>query len=116
MGKSRERSKCSRQLRRSEEALRAAGPSRLGTDLQGSLEKFGSLDSVGQKLLGAERAKESTKSAIMVSQNQRAGPSGTTMYDFDYIIDSTRGTKRVLNTVTISQRRLFIANGLAIEA
>lgn len=47
----------------------------------------------------------------MISQSQRAGPSGTTMYDFDYIIDSTRGTKRVLNTVAISQRRLFIANG-----
>ena len=59
----------------------------------------------------AHALQESTRDLEMVHQSQRRGQSGTTMYDFDYIIDSTRGAKRVLSTVAISRQRLFIVNG-----
>lgn len=47
----------------------------------------------------------------MLQQIRRQGPDGKTLYDFDYVIDSTRGAKRVLSTVTVSGQRLFIING-----
>lgn len=32
------------------------------------------------------------------------------MYDFEYDLDSTRGRKRILNTVTIYRSKLYILN------
>ena len=46
----------------------------------------------------------------MVHQAERTA-SGTLFYDFDYVIDTTRGTKRIMSTVAISGRKLFIAQG-----
>ena len=54
---------------------------------------------------------ESTRSVSMQSQSQRQNDNGTITYNFDYIIDSTRGTKRVLSTVAIARQKLFIVNG-----
>lgn len=76
-----------------------------------SLQQFGSVESVGEKLLNVEREKESTRSVSMQSQSQRQNDNGTITYNFDYIIDSTRGTKRVLSTVAIARQKLFIVNG-----
>lgn len=77
-----------------------------------SLEKFGSLDSVGDKLLNAERAKESTLNAIMVDKAQRlTEPDDVLLYDFVYELNSTRGRKLVASTVTIVNSKLYIVNG-----
>ena len=56
-----------------------------------------------QNLHDAERAKESTLSVRMVSQEQLP-PAGTTpaVDYFDYELCSTRGRKRILSAVTIS--------------
>ena len=57
------------------------------------------LDFVAGRLLDVERAKESTLSASVVRQDQREGPGGELLYDIEYLLDSTRGKKRILNTV-----------------
>ncbi|KAF5833333.1 hypothetical protein DUNSADRAFT_10413 [Dunaliella salina] len=85
------------------------------------IEEFGSLEVIGQRLLDTERKKESTMGVTMVSQQQRAGlhgsdnngsnKSGATLYDYEYDLNSTRGRKRILNTVTIYNSKLFILNG-----
>ena len=36
---------------------------------------------------------------------------GLVFYDFDYSLETTRGNKRVLSTVCIQNKKLFIANG-----
>ena len=49
----------------------------------------------------------------MVAQAARGGGSEAqpvSFYDFEYELDSTRGRKRVLDTVTIAARRLYIVN------
>lgn len=75
-----------------------------------SLEAFGSLDDVGDKLLAAERAKESTLGVDMVAAAARTAPYGA-VYDFVYELDTTRGRKRLVNTVTIVDAKLYIVNG-----
>lgn len=77
-----------------------------------SLEQFGDLQSVGERLLGAEREKESTLGAAIVEQRSRTDPAaGFTIYDFEYELESTRGRKRILSTVAIAGRKLYISNG-----
>lgn len=39
------------------------------------------------------------------------GPSGTVIYDYDYFLNTTRGAKRILSTVAIADKKLFIVNG-----
>ncbi len=47
----------------------------------------------------------------MVSQSSRRLPdSNALLYDFEYELDSTRGRKRILNSVTIYDSKLFILN------
>ena len=47
----------------------------------------------------------------MVSESTRRGKGGTLIYDIEYELDSTRGRKRILSTVGIAQKKLFIVNG-----
>ncbi|KAK9828676.1 hypothetical protein WJX72_001487 [[Myrmecia] bisecta] len=76
-----------------------------------SLDKFGDVALVGERLLGAERAKESTKSVTMLHQSSRQSASGLLLYDFEYELDSTRGRKRILSTVAVVNKKLYILNG-----
>lgn len=76
-----------------------------------SLEKFGSLEVVAEKLLAAEKAKESTLSVEMLSQQQRETPFASAVYDFVYEVDSTRGRKQIVNCVAIVNSKLYILNG-----
>ena len=46
----------------------------------------------------------------MVHQDERT-TNGTLFYDFDYVIDTTRGTKRIMSTVAVAGRKLYIAQG-----
>lgn len=54
---------------------------------------------------------ESTKGVLLVHESSRKGKSGTLIYDIEYELDSTRGRKRILSTVGIAQKKLFIVNG-----
>jgi hypothetical protein len=76
-----------------------------------TLEKFGSLESVAEKLIAAEKAKESTLSVEMLNQNQRETPFASAVYDFVYEVDSTRGRKQIVNCVAIVESKLYILNG-----
>lgn len=78
-----------------------------------SIEAFGALEAVGSRLLDTERAKESTLGVTLVRQYTKVstGGSGALLYCYEYELDSTRGLKRILNTVTIYDSRLYILNG-----
>lgn len=54
---------------------------------------------------------ESTKGVMLISESSRNGKTGTLIYDIEYELDSTRGRKRILSTVAIAQKKLFIVNG-----
>lgn len=49
----------------------------------------------------------------MVRQSERSGAGGALLYDYEYELDSTRGRKRILNTVSIYNAKLFILNAVA---
>ena len=68
------------------------------------------LDSSRSSPLRSFMVQESTKSIDMMRQEVRSA-NGTKFYDFDYVIDTTRGTKRVLSYVTIVNKKLYIVNG-----
>ncbi len=63
---------------------------------------------------------ESTIKATMISQTSRIPPdqsqdnqtSSPLLYDFEYDLMSTRGHKRIFNTVTIFKSKLFIVNAV----
>ena len=54
---------------------------------------------------------ESTKGVTLIRESSRKGKSGTLIYDIEYELDSTRGRKRILSTVGIAEKKLFIVNG-----
>eukprot|EP00877_Chromochloris_zofingiensis_P011497 jgi/Chrzof1/6600/Cz19g02070.t1_PPD2[v5.2] len=76
-----------------------------------NIQQFGTLEDVGRKLLEAEKKKESTLGVQLLSQSSRTGAAGATLYDYEYELDSTRGLKHIVNTVTITGSRLYILNG-----
>jgi hypothetical protein len=77
-----------------------------------TLESFGSLDEIGSKLIEAERKKESTLSIVLLSSKSRTSPSsGALLYEYEYVVDSTRGKKRIINVVSIYDSKLYIYNG-----
>jgi len=75
-----------------------------------TLGEFGSLEQVAEKLVSAERAKESTLGVHMVSSMQRDTGNGAA-YDFLYELDSTRGRSTIAASVTIVNSKLYIVNG-----
>ena len=58
-----------------------------------------------------DSVQESTKDVSLVQESSRRGKSGTLIYDIEYELDSTRGRKRILSSVGIAQKKLFIVNG-----
>lgn len=54
---------------------------------------------------------ESTRKVELLRQDTREQEGGVQLYEFEYQLDSTRGLKRILNTVTITSSTLFIVNG-----
>lgn len=47
----------------------------------------------------------------LLSSSQRRGSGGALLYDYVYELDSTRGRKRIFNTVSITDSKLYILNG-----
>ncbi|EIE21918.1 Mog1p/PsbP-like protein [Coccomyxa subellipsoidea C-169] len=76
-----------------------------------SLEQFGDLTAVGDRLLAAERSKESTEYVNLLSSASRRGENGTLIYSYDYKLDTSRGKKRVISTVAVAGQKLYILNG-----
>ncbi|KFK36573.1 hypothetical protein AALP_AA4G141200 [Arabis alpina] len=75
-----------------------------------SLEDFGTPQFVADKLINAEKRKESTIEAEVVSVGERSSGQGK-VYEFEYKIDSTRGgIKRVFSAAFVSSKKLYLLN------
>ncbi|XP_019415938.1 PREDICTED: psbP domain-containing protein 2, chloroplastic [Lupinus angustifolius] len=81
-------------------------PVRLAT-----LGEFGSPQFVADKLLQAERRKESTKDTEVITVAERSGEGGLQIYEFEYILDSTRGgMKRIFSAAFVASKKLYLLN------
>ena len=58
-----------------------------------------------------EKAKDGTLRADMINSRSVDIGNGITAYDYDYEIQSTRGTKRIVSRVCIRDKQLFVVNG-----
>ncbi|CAK9168920.1 unnamed protein product [Ilex paraguariensis] len=75
------------------------------------LSDFGSPRFVADKLIQAERRKESTKDAEVIAVSERSGPGGLQVYEFEYEVDSTRGgMKRVFSAAFVASKKLYLLN------
>ncbi|KAJ6908225.1 hypothetical protein NC651_018614 [Populus alba x Populus x berolinensis] len=76
-----------------------------------SLGEFGSPQFVADKLIQAEKKKESTKDAEVISVAERSGHGGLQVYEFEYKVDSTRGgMKRIFSAAFVSSKKLYLLN------
>lgn len=76
-----------------------------------SLKDFGTPEFVADRLLQAEKKKESTKSAEVISTGERSGRDGLTVYEIEYSLDSTRGgMKRIFSAAFVASRKLYLLN------
>ncbi|KAI3451615.1 hypothetical protein Pfo_008280 [Paulownia fortunei] len=76
-----------------------------------SLGEFGTPQFVADKLIQAERRKESTKEAEVISVSERLGHAGHQVYEFEYKVDSTRGgLKRVFSAAFVTSKKLYLLN------
>ncbi|RDX66396.1 PsbP domain-containing protein 2, chloroplastic [Mucuna pruriens] len=81
-------------------------PVRLAT-----LEEYGTPQFVADKLLQAERRKESTKEAELITVSERSGEGGLQIYEFEYKVDSTRGgMKRIFSAAFVASKKLYLLN------
>ncbi|XP_038900373.1 psbP domain-containing protein 2, chloroplastic isoform X2 [Benincasa hispida] len=76
-----------------------------------SLGEFGTPQFVADKLIQAEKRKESTKVAALVGVAERSGEGGLQVYEFEYTVDSTRGgMKRIFSAAFVASKKLYILN------
>ncbi|CAA7396755.1 unnamed protein product [Spirodela intermedia] len=76
-----------------------------------SLKDFGTPEFVAEKLIQAERRKESTKDAQMVTVAERVGYRGLPVFEFEYTVDSSRGgLKRIFSAVLVDASKLYVLN------
>uniref|UniRef100_A0A0F7GXN1 PsbP domain-OEC23 like protein n=1 Tax=Goodyera fumata TaxID=1390594 RepID=A0A0F7GXN1_9ASPA len=76
-----------------------------------SLKDFGTPEFAAEKLIQAERRKESTKSAELVAVTERLGNGGQPVYEFEYTVDSTRGgSKRIFSAAFVASKKLYLLN------
>ncbi|GAB4855709.1 PsbP domain-containing protein 2, chloroplastic [Ancistrocladus abbreviatus] len=76
-----------------------------------SLRDFGSPQFVAEKLVQAEKRKESTKVVELVAAIERSGYGNLPVYEFEYKVDSTRGgMKRIFSAAFVTQKKLYLLN------
>ncbi|KAH7671096.1 Mog1p/PsbP-like protein [Dioscorea alata] len=76
-----------------------------------SLRDFGSPEFVAEKLIQAERKKESTRAAEIVKVGERSNEDGIPFYEFEYVLDSTRGgIKRIFSAAFVASKKLYLLN------
>ncbi|KAE8673940.1 PsbP domain-containing protein 2 [Hibiscus syriacus] len=75
------------------------------------LGEFGTPQFVADKLIQAEKRKESTKDAEVIGVAERPGRGGLQVYEFEYKVDSTRGgMKRILSAAFVASKKLYLLN------
>lgn len=72
-----------------------------------AIDKFGSPEVVGQKVVDVETKKDSVKSATVQSAKSVV-KDGLTYYTLDYVVDSSRGLKRYLAKATVNANQLYV--------
>ncbi|KAL9262150.1 PsbP domain-containing protein [Drosera capensis] len=76
-----------------------------------SLKEFGSPEFVADKLIQAEKRKESTQDIELIAAGERPGETKSPVYEFEYKIDSTRGgLKRIFSAAFVSSKKLYLLN------
>ncbi|CDP18032.1 unnamed protein product [Coffea canephora] len=76
-----------------------------------SLRDFGTPQFVADKLIEAERRKESTKEAQFISVSERSNKEGLQVYEIEYKVDSTRGgMKRIFSAAFVASKKLYLLN------
>ncbi|KAJ8765389.1 hypothetical protein K2173_012086 [Erythroxylum novogranatense] len=76
-----------------------------------SLGEFGSPEFVADKLIQAEKRKESTKDVELVGVTERSGHGGLQVYEFEYKVDSSRGgLKRIFSAAFVAFKKLYLLN------
>ncbi|KAJ0973177.1 hypothetical protein J5N97_021136 [Dioscorea zingiberensis] len=76
-----------------------------------SLRDFGSPEFVAEKLIQAEKRKESTKAAEVIKVGERSNHEGIPVYEFEYLVDSTRGgMKRIFSAAFVTSKKLYLLN------
>ena len=72
-----------------------------------SVVEYGSVEEVGRKVLDAEKQKDGTlRVAMMGEQTVLLGPFEG--YEYEYEVETTRGTKRIVSRVAIKDSELFV--------
>lgn len=72
-----------------------------------AIDKFGTPEIVGEKVVAVETKKDSVKSATVQSAKSVV-KDGLTYYTLDYIVDSSRGLKRYLAKATVNANQLYV--------
>ncbi|KAL5554911.1 hypothetical protein UlMin_037147 [Ulmus minor] len=76
-----------------------------------NLREFGTPQFVADKLIQAEKRKESTKDAEVIGVAERLGREGLQVYEFEYKLDSTRGgLKRIFTAAFVASNKLYLLN------
>lgn len=77
-----------------------------------TVAEYGDLENVSDKIIQAEKAKDGSLSAEMMSKDSlMLVESGVQAYDYEYEVGTTRGTKRIVSRVCIRNRKLYVVNG-----
>lgn len=76
-----------------------------------SVKEYGSVDDVGQKVLNAEKQKDGTLTASMISV-RAVSFGGYDGYEYEYEVVTTRGTKRIVSRVVIKDKELYVINAM----
>ena len=72
-----------------------------------SLEKFGSAQFVGERVVGVERAKDGVLGAELLSASAFS-VNGEAYYDIEYSSDSTHGNNHYMSRIAIRDGKLFV--------
>ncbi|XP_031280633.1 psbP domain-containing protein 2, chloroplastic-like [Pistacia vera] len=76
-----------------------------------SLGEFGTPQFVAEKLIQAEKRKESTIEVELIGVAERSGQKGLQVYEFEYKVDSSRGgLKRIFSAAFVASRKLYLLN------
>ncbi|KAH7566929.1 hypothetical protein JRO89_XS08G0255000 [Xanthoceras sorbifolium] len=76
-----------------------------------SLGEFGTPQFVAERLIQAEKRKESTIDAELIGVAERSGQGGLQVYEFEYKVDSSRGgIKRIFSAAFVSSKKLYLLN------
>ncbi|KAF6134694.1 hypothetical protein GIB67_002095, partial [Kingdonia uniflora] len=75
------------------------------------LSEFENSQFVLDKIIQAEKCKESTKETEVIGATEKLGKGGVQVYEFDYKLDSIRGgMKRIFYVAFVDSKKLYLLN------